>query len=133
MVRGVRDGRPVGVFDSGIGGLTVLREIERQHPAEPCVYVADSREAPYGTRPVAWIQERCTRIVDFLLGYDAKAIVVACNAASVSALAYLRERYTIPFVGVVPAVKPAAALTRRGRIGVLTTPATAGSEPLAQL
>src|SRR5579871_2075396 len=127
------DRRPVGVFDSGVGGITILREILALAPAERCVYVADSRAAPYGEKPPEFIIERCDRIVDFLLGQGAKIIVVACNTASVVGLAHLRERYRVPFVGTVPAVKPAAALTRSGTIGVLTTPTTGQSEPLAHL
>jgi glutamate racemase len=129
----LRDSRPIGVFDSGIGGLTVLREIQRQQPAERCIYVGDSRENPYGTRPPRWIRRRCEQVVDYLMERDVKLVVVACNAASVSALEHLRERYAVPFVGIVPAVKPAAAMTKTGRIGVLTTPITAESEALAQL
>jgi glutamate racemase len=129
----VSDERPVGVFDSGVGGLTVLREIRRQLPSEHCFYFADSRECPYGTKPVAEIQRRCETVADYLLERDAKAIVVACNAASVAALPHLRARYRVPFIGIVPGVKPAAHLTRVGKIGVLTTPTTAGSGPLAQL
>jgi glutamate racemase len=127
------DERPVGVFDSGVGGLTLLQELRKQLPSEHWIYVADSREAPYGTKTVAEIQERCDRIVDYLIEQDAKTVLVACNTASVSALAHLRERYTLPFVGTVPAVKPAAAMTRTGKIGVLATPTTADSRPLAQL
>ncbi|MEA2638756.1 MAG: glutamate racemase [Chloroflexota bacterium] len=127
------DRRPVGVFDSGVGGVTILREILAQAPTEHCLYVADSREAPYGEKPPWYIVERCERIVDFLLARDAKVIVVACNTASVVALTHLRQRYTVPIVGIVPAVKPAVALTRTGKIGVLATPTTAQSEPLAQL
>ena len=129
----VDDRRPIGVFDSGIGGLTVLREIQRQQPTERCVYVGDSRENPYGTRPPEWIRRRCEQVVDYLVEQDVKLVVVACNAASVSALEHLRERYPMPFVGIVPAVKPAASMTKSGKIGVLTTPITAESEPLAQL
>lgn len=127
------DRRPIGVFDSGIGGLTVLREVQRQLPDEACIYLADSREAPYGTRPAPWVRARCERIVGYLLDQEAKLVVVACNAASVTALGHLRERYAVPFVGIVPAVKPAATRTRSGRIGVLTTPITADSGPLAAL
>ena len=127
------DDRPVGLFDSGVGGLTILREVREQLPNERCLYFADSRECPYGTKPVAEIQRRCEAVVDFLLEQDAKAIVVACNTASVAALSYLRARFDVPFVGIVPGVKPAARLTRVGRIGVLATPTTAESEPLAQL
>lgn len=127
------DSRPIGVFDSGIGGLTVLREIVRQLPNESLMYLADSREAPYGTKSLAALAERCERVAAFLLGREAKAIVVACNTASVAALPHLRGRFSVPFVGIVPAVKPAAALTRTGTVGVLATAATTTSQPLAQL
>lgn len=127
------DRRPVGIFDSGVGGVTLLRPIRAQLPGESCIYLADSLEAPYGTRDPAFIRVRCERIVDFLLEHGAKGVVVACNTASVVALGHLRELYEVPFVGTVPAVKPAARLTRTGKIGVLATPATASSEPLAHL
>ena len=127
------DDRPVGLFDSGVGGVSILRHIRSQLPPEQCIYLADSREFPYGTKPVPVIKRRCERIVDFLLEQGAKAIVVACNTASVAALAHLRAHYSVPFVGIVPGVKPAAGLTRSGTIGVLATPTTADSEPLAQL
>lgn len=127
------DSRPIGVFDSGIGGLTVLREIARQHPAEACIYLADEREAPYGAKPAEFLQERCARITQFLLEQGAKAIVVACNTASVAALPGLRAQFDVPFVGIVPAVKPAAAMTRTGTIGVLATTTTVASEALARL
>lgn len=127
------DSRPVGVFDSGLGGVTVLREIRRQLPCEDCIYLADSRAAPYGTKPALAIRDRALRLSEFLVRQGAKAIVVACNTASVVALQDLRARFAVPFVGVVPAVKPAASLTRTGTIGVLTTPATAQSDPLARL
>jgi glutamate racemase len=127
------DARPIGIFDSGIGGLTVLREIHRQWPGESCMYLADALEAPYGNKEPAFIRTRCERLVEFLLAREAKAIVVACNTASVVALAQLRERFDVPFVGIVPAVKPAAQLTRVGKIGVMATPATARSRPLAEL
>lgn len=124
---------PIGVFDSGIGGITILREIRKQLPQERCIYLADERENPYGTKPIPRIQKRCEQVVDFLLQQGAKAIVVACNAASVAALGHLRARYSVPFVGIVPGVKPAAGMTQTGVIGVLTTPLTAESEPLARL
>lgn len=127
------DRRPVGIFDSGIGGLSVLREILRQLPNESLVYLADRSEAPYGTKSATALEERCAQVAGFLIERGAKAIVVACNTASVAALAHLRNRFALPFVGVVPAVKPAAALTRSGIVGVLSTAATAASEPLAQL
>lgn len=129
----VGDSRPIGVFDSGLGGLTVLREIIRQHPLERCLYLADSREAPYGTKPAEVLEPRCREVAGFLIDRGAKAIVVACNAASVTALPGLRAHYALPFVGTVPAVKPAAALTRTGKIGVLATETTVLSESLANL
>jgi glutamate racemase len=122
--------RPLGVFDSGIGGITILAEIRAQAPGEHCVYVADSAEAPYGTKSPSAIKARCDGIVGFLLDQRVKAIVVACNTASVVALPYLRARYDVPFIGLDPGIKPAAKLTAAGRIGVLTTPTTASSERL---
>jgi glutamate racemase len=127
------DARPVGVFDSGLGGITVLREIHRQLPGEDCIYIADSRVAPYGTKPAAVILDRALRLSELLVEDGAKTIVVACNTASVVALPELRARFDVPIVGIVPAVKPAATLTRTGTIGVLATPATADSAPLAKL
>ena len=127
------DIRPVGIFDSGIGGLTVLREIHRQWPAEECLYLADALEAPYGNKEPDFIRARCARLVDFLCEKNAKAVVVACNTASVVALAQLRERFPVPFVGIVPAVKPAAEISQTRKIGVLATPATARSRSLADL
>jgi glutamate racemase len=129
----VSDDRPVGLFDSGVGGLTILREVREQLPDERCIYFADSRECPYGTKPVPIIQRRCETVVDFLLDLGAKTIVVACNTASVAALEHLRSKYRVPFVGIVPGIKPAAQLTKVGKIGVLATPTTAESKPLAQL
>jgi glutamate racemase len=129
--RRVLDGdRPLGVFDSGIGGITILGEIRAQAPGESCIYVADSLEAPYGTKSPSAIKARCDGIVGFLLDQGVKAIVVACNTASVVALPYLRSRYHVPFIGLDPGIKPAAKLTATGRIGVLTTPTTASSERL---
>src|SRR5205807_4858233 len=128
---GMGDERPLGVFDSGIGGVTVLREIRQQAPAERCIYVADSQEAPYGPRPPADILRRADGIARFLVDRGVKAIVVACNAASVVALPYLRSHFDVPFIGLDPGVKPAAGLTRTGTIGVLTTPVTASSDRLA--
>lgn len=123
----------MGVFDSGVGGLTILRAIRLQAPGEACVYVADSLEAPYGTKTPDEIRARSDAIVRFLVDQGAKAIVVACNTASVFALQYLRGRYPIPFIGLDPGVKPAAKQTKVGKIGVLATPATVASPRLAQL
>lgn len=116
---------PVGVFDSGVGGLTVWREITRHLPGEDTLYFADQGHVPYGPRPLAQIRAFSEAIAEFLLAQGAKAIVVACNTASGAALHHLRSVYPdLPFVGMEPAVKPAAEHTTRGVIGVLATPTT---------
>lgn len=117
--------KPIGVFDSGVGGLSVLRAIRIYLPKESVLYFADQAHVPYGSRPVEEVQEFSKEISRFLLDNGAKIIVVACNTASVAALQLLR--YTFPevlFVGMEPAVKPAAEHTKTGVVGVLATPAT---------
>lgn len=113
------------MLDSGVGGLSVVREIQRQLPHEDILYFADSGNCPYGVRPVAEIRQLTHRVAAFLLQEGAKVLVVACNTASTAAVAGLRERWPdVPIVGMVPAVKPAAAMTKSGVIGVLATEAT---------
>jgi glutamate racemase len=124
---------PIGVFDSGIGGLSVLREIRRELPNEDLLYVADSGHAPYGDKPAPLIEARSIAIVEFLLSQRAKAIVVACNTATGAAVATLRARFPLPIVAMEPAIKPAAASTRSGVIGVLATGRTLASENFARL
>ena len=115
----------IGVFDSGVGGLSVLREIRRQFPQENLIYLADQQHVPYGPRPLAQVRHFSEAITRFLLNQGAKLIVVACNTASAAALYKLRETFPeIPFVGMEPAVKPAAEQTQTGVVGVLATPAT---------
>lgn len=117
--------RPIGIFDSGVGGLSVLREVQSQYPAEDLIYLADQQHVPYGNRSKKEVLGYADGIVRFLLGKECKLIVVACNTASAVALADLRKKYPdVPFVGMEPAVKPAAADTRSGVVGVLATPAT---------
>lgn len=123
----------VGVFDSGVGGLTILRELLRELPDERFVYVGDTGNCPYGVRPEREIQDLSLAAARLLLDHGAKIIVVACNTASVSALKELREAFTLPFVGVVPAVKPAATRTRVGRVGVAATEASARGDYLKRL
>ena len=116
---------PIGVFDSGIGGISVLRAIREQMPAEPVLYFGDQAHVPYGSRSMEQIQNFSEAITRFLFGQGAKIIVVACNTASAAALKYLRERFSdLPFVGMEPAVKPAAEYTQTGKVGILATPAT---------
>lgn len=115
----------IGVFDSGVGGLSVLREIRAYLPHENLRYFADQAHVPYGSRPMAEVRAFSEEITRFLLQQGAKLIVVACNTASAAALHFLRETFPkIPFVGMEPAVKPAAERTRSGAVGVLATPAT---------
>ena len=116
---------PIGVFDSGVGGLSVLRSIREQMPEEDVIYFGDQGHVPYGPRSMEQIQNFSEGITKFLLKHDSKIIVVACNTASAAALKYLRATFPgISFVGMEPAVKPAAETTKTGRVGVLATPAT---------
>jgi glutamate racemase len=116
---------PIGVFDSGVGGLSVLRAIRRELPAEDVVYFADQGHVPYGPRPLEEVRDFSEAVTRFLLDRGAQLIVVACNTASAAALHSLRQTFPgTPFVGMEPAVKPAAETTRTGIVGVLATPAT---------
>lgn len=125
---------PVGVFDSGVGGLSVLREIRQALPQESLLYVADSGHVPYGEKSSQYIFERCVLITEHLLAQGAKALVLACNTATAAAAAELRERYRqVPIIGMEPAVKPAAAATRSGVVGVLATTGTLKSARFAAL
>jgi len=116
---------PIGVFDSGVGGLSVLRAMRRQMPSENVIYFGDQGHVPYGPRPMEQIQSFSEGITKFLLDKGSKLIVVACNTASAAALKYLRVQFPdVPFVGMEPAVKPAAETTQTGKVGILATPAT---------
>ncbi|HRF96329.1 MAG TPA: glutamate racemase, partial [Aggregatilineales bacterium] len=109
----------IGVFDSGVGGLSVLREIHRLLPNIPTVYFADQKHVPYGPRPHAQIYGFVRQVVEFLIEQGAEVIVLACHAGSAASLYPLREAYPhIPFVGIEPAVKPASIATKSGVIGV---------------
>lgn len=118
----------IGVFDSGLGGLTVLQELRRQLPGVPLHYIADTAHAPYGQRSPAFIQARSLALAEHLQTSGAELIVVACNTATAHAIQALRERWpALPFVGTEPGIKPAVAASKTGRIGVLATPATIAS------
>jgi glutamate racemase len=122
------DSRPIGVFDSGVGGLTVLREIRRQMPAERLIYVADLEHFPYGPRSQAQVRGLALDIIGMLAGMDTKLVVIACNTATAAALHAARERFDIPVVGVIaPGAQAAAAATRNGRVAVLSTEGTRAS------
>jgi len=126
--------RPIAFFDSGVGGLSILKEVHRQLPGENLIYFADQAHVPYGPRPVEEIRVFARGAVHFFLERSAKAIVIACNAASAASLHHLRRFFPdVPFVGMEPAVKPAAEQTRNGVIGVITTKATYQGELFASV
>jgi len=124
---------PIGVFDSGLGGLSVLKEIHQLLPDENLIYVADSAHAPYGDKTAAYVRERSQQITEFLLNQGTKAIVIACNTATAEAAELLRSISDIPVIGLEPAVKPATQLSKNGVIGVLATQRTINSERLLGL
>ena len=124
---------PIGVFDSGVGGISVLKHINTFLPNEDLMYVADSKFAPYGNKTPEFIQERAVWIADFLIAKGAKALVVACNTATAAAVDLLRQKYHLPIIGMEPAVKPAAAASKTGVIGVLATSGTLKSAQFAAL
>ncbi len=125
---------PIGIFDSGVGGLSVLRAVRQQMPQQPVLYLADQAHVPYGQRSLAEVRAFAEEITRFLLARGAQLIVVACNAASAAALHHLRREFPgTPFVGMEPAVKPAAEQTRTGVVGVLATPATFQGELYASV
>jgi glutamate racemase len=124
----VSDPRPIGVFDSGVGGLTVLREILRRSPQESTIYLGDNARAPYGTRSDEEVRRFSAEALDQLAARDVKALVVACNTSTAVALRDLRARYDLPVLGVVrPGASAAALATRTRRVGVIATPATVRS------
>jgi glutamate racemase len=125
--------QPIGVFDSGVGGLSVLRQIRALLPAENLIYVADTAWVPYGPRPPEEILARSRQLTRWLVDQGAKAVVIACNTATVAAAGPLRSEYALPIVAMEPAVKPAAAATRNGVVGVLATAGTIASTRYAAL
>jgi len=127
--------RPIGVFDSGIGGLSVLQALQAALPHEHFVYLADNAHAPYGEKTDAYVRQRTHAIAQHLLQqHQIKALVVACNTATAVAIHELRAQHPhLPLVGVEPALKPAAQITRTGRVGVMATRGTVGSDKFARL
>lgn len=115
---------PIGIFDSGVGGISVWKEIVELLPNENIIYYADSKNCPYGPKTDSEIINLSRKIVDFLISKDCKIIVIACNTATAAAIATLRKEYDIPFVGLEPAVKPAALNSRTNKIGILATEGT---------
>lgn len=124
---------PLGVFDSGVGGLSVLGDLRRALPGEDLLYLADTAHVPYGARPDHEIRELTARAVSALHARGVKGVVVACNTASAFSLGDLRSRFDMPVIGLVPAVKPAVLATRSGVVGVLATPGTMRGTLLADV
>jgi glutamate racemase len=123
---------PIGVFDSGLGGLSVWQELVKLMPNEDIIYFADSGNCPYGNRPKAEIIDLSIRNTEFLLAKGAKIIVIACNTATAAAVDILRKQFDVTFIGVEPAIKPAVLQTKTGNVGVLATKGTLESELFLQ-
>ena len=121
------DNRQIGIFDSGIGGTSIWGEIQELLPNEDCIYLADSKNAPYGEKSEERILELSIKNTEYLLSQGCKIIVVACNTATTNAIDYLRANYTVPFIGIEPALKPAAINTKSKIVGVLATKGTLSS------
>lgn len=124
---------PIGAFDSGMGGLSIIVELRKHLPYEDIIYYADSANCPYGGRTDEWLRDRSAWITAFLMERGAKTVVVACNTASAAGLEHLRANYPLPIVGLVPAVKPAVEITRTGVVGVLATEAAIRGTLLADV
>jgi len=123
----------IGIFDSGVGGLSVFRQLKKAMPMEHFIYLADQKNFPYGQKSRKELQKISLENCQFLLKQKAKLIIIACNSASCYSLKFLRTSIKIPIVGVVPAIKPAAILTKNSRIAILSTPATSKSSYLKNL
>jgi glutamate racemase len=119
---------PIGLFDSGVGGTSIWKEINKLLPQENTIYLADSKNAPYGQKTKEEIIHLSCKNTEFLLNLNSKIIVVACNTATTNAIKVLREKYDIPFIGIEPAIKPAAIHTKTHKIGILATKGTLNSE-----
>ena len=120
--------KPIGIFDSGVGGTSIWKEIQALLPNENTIYLADSKNAPYGPKGKEKIIELSIKNTEFLLHKGCKLIVVACNTATTNAIDYLREHYNVPFIGIEPAIKPAALQSKTKTVGILATKGTLSSE-----
>lgn len=120
--------QPIGIFDSGIGGTSIWKEVVKLLPNEQTIYLADSKNAPYGEKPKEEIIQLCIKNTELLLQRGCKLIIVACNTATTNAIDYLRTNYNVPFIGIEPAIKPAALKSKTEAIGILATKGTLTSE-----
>jgi glutamate racemase len=125
--------KPIGIFDSGIGGLSVLKSIREELPFEDLIYIADSGYIPYGDIAPSIVEKRSLDITRFLITKGVKAVVVACNTATAAAVSNLRSQYSLPIIAMEPAVKPAVNITKSGIVGILATANTLKSEPFSKL
>ena len=123
---------PIGIFDSGVGGTSIWKEIQHTLPNESTLYLSDSANAPYGNKSKKEILDLSIKNTEFLLNANAKVIVVACNTATTNAIAYLRANYEIPFIGIEPAIKPAAIASHTKKVGILATRGTLNSDLFAK-
>lgn len=119
---------PIGLFDSGIGGTSIWKAVTNQLPFENTIFLADSKNAPYGNKSKSAIIDLSIKNTEYLLEQNCKLIIVACNTATTNAIAYLRKHYKVPFIGIEPAIKPAALQTKTGVVGILATKGTLASE-----
>ena len=134
LIQKMSQEKPIGVFDSGVGGLTVLRHIRTMLPAEDLIYVGDTAYVPYGTKSAEIIRQRAEQIVRYFIEqYQVKAVVVACNTATSAAIQHLRQVFEIPVIGMEPGIKPAVRLSKSGTVGVLATESTLNSEKFQNL
>lgn len=119
--------KPIGIFDSGVGGISIWKELQQRLPLEDTIFLADSKNAPYGEKSAEAIVQLSIKNTELLLDLGCKIIVVACNTATTNAIDYLRTHYPIPFIGIEPAIKPAALQSKSGTVGVLATRGTLSS------
>ncbi len=124
----MKSNQPIGVFDSGVGGISIWKEIVKLLPIEDTIYLADSKNAPYGQKSRQEIIDLSVKNTELLLSKGCKIIVVACNTATTNAIDFLRDNYKVPFIGIEPAIKPAALQTKTNAIGILATQGTLSSE-----
>jgi len=124
---------PIGVFDSGLGGLSVLKAIRKTLPNENLIYIADNKYVPYGNREEDELKERAFQITQFFTAIPVKAIVVACNTATATTIQYLRDQFELPIIGVEPGIKPACEITNSGEVGVMATAGTLSSQKYENL
>ncbi len=124
----MKKNNPIGIFDSGVGGTSIWKEINLLMPNEDCIYLADSKNAPYGNKSAKEIAELSIKNTEFLLTLGCKIIVVACNTATTNAISLLRSKFNVPIIGIEPAIKPAALKTKTKSIGILATKGTLSSE-----